>query len=261
MTSPAPPRGDLDTIVAPTWPLLLDFDGPICSIFAGLPAATVAERLRKLFGDHASIPDDVARTADPLAVFAYAATISEDMAARVEAEMTDQELAAVPTAAPTPYVHEVVTACQNSGRSVAVVSNNSARTVHAYLARHSLDDRISVVVARTNHDPALLKPSPHLITQAVDALAAEPGECTLVGDSVSDIQAARLASVYSIGYADEPGKRERFTAAGAGAIIDSLADLALRLRARVANPELLQLSLRLQGRTFGCLIPAVQARV
>ncbi len=74
----------------------------------------------------------------------------------------------------------------------------------------------------------------------MDALDAEPGECTLVGDSVSDIQAARLASVHSIGYANEPGKRESFTAAGAGAIIDSLADLALRLRARVANPVLIR---------------------
>ena len=157
--------------------------------------------------------------------------------------MTDQELAAVATAAPTPYVHDVVTACQNSGRSVSVVSNNSARAVHAYLARHGLDDRISLVVARTSHDPALLKPSPHLITQAVEALDAEPGECTLVGDSVTDVQAARLASVQSIGYANEPGKPERLAAAGAGAIINSLADLALRLRARVADPELLQLSL------------------
>jgi phosphoglycolate phosphatase len=171
-----------------------------------------------------------------LEVFAYAATVSEDLAARVETEMTDQELAAVATAAPTPYVHEVVTACQNSGRSVAVVSNNSSRAVHSYLARHGLDDRISLVVARTDHDPALLKPSPHLITQAIHALNAEPSECTLVGDSVTDVQASRLASVQSIGYANKPGKRERLTAAGPGAIIDSLADLALRLRARAANP-------------------------
>ena len=57
---------------------------------------------------------------------------------------------------------------------------------------------------------------------------------------MTDIQGAHLASVQSIGYANKPGKRERLTAAGAGAIINSLADLALRLRARVANPELLQ---------------------
>jgi phosphoglycolate phosphatase len=239
MTALTPPGSDLDAIVARTRHLLLDFDGPICSIFAGLPPATIADRLRKLLGDSAHLPNQIARTEDPFAVFAYAATISEDLAARVEAEMTDQELAAVPTAAPTPYVHEVVTACQNSGRSIVVVSNNSSQTVHAYLTRHGLDDRISLVIARTNHDPALLKPNPHLIIQAVDALDAEPEECTLVGDSVTDIQAAHLASVHSIGYANEPDKHERFNDAGAGAIINSLADLALRLRARVANPELL----------------------
>jgi len=244
MTASTPPGSDLDTIVSRTRHLLLDFDGPICSIYAGLPAITVADRLRKLFGDHAQLTDEIAHTADPLEVFAYAATLSEDLAARVETEMTGQELVAVATAAPTPYVHEVVTACQNSGRSVAVVSNNSSRAVHSYLARHGLDDRISLVVARINHDPALLKPSPHLIIQAVDALHAEPGECILIGDSVTDIEGARFASVQSIGYADKPGKRERLAAAGAGAIINSLGDLALRLRARAANPELLQLSLR-----------------
>jgi hypothetical protein len=138
-----------------------------------------------------------------------------------------------------------VTACQNSGRSVAVVSNNSAAAVHSYLARHGLDDRIGLVVARTNHDPALLKPNPHLVAEAVNALNAEPGECTLVGDSVSDIEGARLANVQSIGYANKAGKRERLGSAGAGAIINSLADLALRLRARVVDPELLQLPPRI----------------
>jgi phosphoglycolate phosphatase len=255
MTSPTPPGNDLATIVSRTRHLLLDFDGPICSIFAGLPAVTVADRLRKLFGDHAQLPDEITRTADPLEIFAYAATISQDLAARVETEMTDQELAAVVTAAPTPYVHEVVTACQNSDRSVAVVSNNSAAAIHSYLARHGLDDRISLVVARTIHNPGLLKPNPHLITEAVNALNAEPGECTLVGDSVTDIEGARLANVQSIGYANKPGKRERLGSAGAGAIINSLADLALRLRACVANPELLQLSPRLQGRAFGTPAP------
>jgi len=251
MTSPNSAANDLDAMLARTRHLFLDFDGPICSIFAGMPAATVANRLRKAFGDHLQMPDDIASTTDPFAVFAYAATISEDLAAWVETEMTDLELAAVATAAPTPYVHELVTACQYSGRSVAVVSNNSARAVNSYLGLHGLDDRISLVVARTDHDPALLKPSPHLIAQAVDALDAQPGECTLVGDSVTDIQGARLASIHSIGYANEPDKRERLTAAGPGAIINSLADLALRLRARVANPEPLQLSPRPQGRTFG----------
>ena len=101
MTSLIPAANDLDSILAGTRHLLLDFDGPICSIFAGLPAATVADRLRKLFENQAQMPDDIASTPDPFAVFAYAATVSADLAARVETEMTDLELAAVATAAPT----------------------------------------------------------------------------------------------------------------------------------------------------------------
>lgn len=59
-----------------------------------------------------------------------------------------------------------------------------------------------------------------------------------MGDSVTDIQGADLASAQSIGYANKPGKRERLAAAGAGAIINSLAELALRLRARMSDWEL-----------------------
>jgi hypothetical protein len=57
---------------------------------------------------------------------------------------------------------------------------------------------------------------------------------------VTDVEGGRLAGVQNIGYANKPSKRDRLNAAGAGAIINSLADLALRLRARGANPELLR---------------------
>ena len=47
---------------------------------------------------------------------------------------------------------------------------------------------------------------------------------------MTDVQGARLASVHSIGYANEPGKQEWLSEACAGAIINSLADLALKFR-------------------------------
>jgi beta-phosphoglucomutase-like phosphatase (HAD superfamily) len=43
-------------------------------------------------------------------------------------------------------VHAVITSCRDSGRTLTVVSNNSARAVRAYLARHALDGPIGVVV-------------------------------------------------------------------------------------------------------------------
>ena len=82
------------------------------------------------------------------------------------------------------------------------------------------------------NDPALLKPSPHLIQQAITGLGAHSADCVLIGDSTTDIQAARLAGIDSIGYANRPGKRDPLTATGALAIVTSLADLVPVLRAR-----------------------------
>jgi phosphoglycolate phosphatase len=231
MTTADAHAADLGAILARTRYLLIDFDGPICSIYAGLPAPQVAAQLRKLFTGH-QLPDDIRQTGDPIEVFAYAGTVSPDLAARVEAEMTDLEVAATATAKPTPYIHEVLAGCRESGRTVAVVSNNSARAVTTYLQRNGLSDSIRLVVARTSHDPALLKPSPHLIDTAVRALDADSTATALVGDSITDIEGAHRAGISSIGYANKPGKYERMTQAGAGAVITSMADLALWLRAR-----------------------------
>ena len=223
----------LDQIIRRTRCLLLDFDGPICDIFAGHPATAVAEQLRTLITSQGiQLPADITHTTDPIEIFAYSATISPDLAAKVEAEMADQEVAAVPTARPAPYVHEVVTSARESGRTVAVVSNNSERAVRAYLDQHGLDDRIDFVSARTSPDPALLKPDPHLLHQALTELAASPGECVLVGDQPTDMQAARTTGIDSIGYANKPGKTDRLAHAGATTVVTSLAELVLPVRAR-----------------------------
>src|SRR5580692_3891445 len=60
---------------------------------------------------------------------------------------------------------------------------------------------------------ALLKPSPHLIQVAINELDASPVECLLVGDSATDIQAAQLAAVDVIGYANRPGEHDTFATA------------------------------------------------
>jgi HAD superfamily hydrolase (TIGR01662 family) len=146
--------------------------------------------------------------------------------------MTGLEVAAVPTAEPTPGVHAVITSCRDSGRTLTVVSNNSDRAVRAYLTRHALDGQISTVIARSSPDPDLLKPCPHFLQQAITASKADPDTCTLVGDQLTDIDAARQAGTHSIGYANKPGKAEALANADAGAIITSLAPLALALRAR-----------------------------
>jgi beta-phosphoglucomutase-like phosphatase (HAD superfamily) len=223
----------LDAIIARTRWLLIDFDGPICSIFAGLPAPLVADHLRKVVSDlSVPLPDEIERIQDPMKVFAWSASVSPELAERVEAELTSQEVAAVASAEPTPYIHDVLAACSETGRITAVVSNNSERAVQTYLTRHGLADRTGPILARTSNDPTLLKPSPYLIERAVQVLGADSSTTALVGDSVTDIEGSHVAGIASIGYANKPGKYESMKIAGAGAIISTLADLALEARAR-----------------------------
>jgi hypothetical protein len=108
MTSPHDDR--LGEIITATRHLFLDFDGPICSIFAGLKPQTIADRLRDLIISHGiTLRADIEATSDPFDVFIHAASVSPDLGAEVEVAMTDLEVAAVPTAEPTPGVHAVIT--------------------------------------------------------------------------------------------------------------------------------------------------------
>ena len=76
MTSPAANSSDLDAIISRTRHLLLDFDGPICSVFAGLPAAHHRQPAAQAPRRPRPAPGRIARTPDPIEVFTYAATIS-----------------------------------------------------------------------------------------------------------------------------------------------------------------------------------------
>ena len=232
------PFAALDEILRRTRHLLIDFDGPICSLFGGIPTASVADHLRKVTTrQDIQLPPAVANTTDWFEILAFAASISPDLAAAVETELAEIESAAATTAVSTPHAHDAIAACRESGRSVAVVSNNSAVAVRAYLEAHDLAHRVAAVAARTGSDPAILKPSPYLIKQAASALDASPSACAVVGDSPTDIQAAHSAGALSIGYASKLGEHERMTQAGVGAVIDSMADLTLRLRAQATNPK------------------------
>jgi phosphoglycolate phosphatase len=232
MSSGRAPFAALDDILSQTEHLLISFDGPVCSLFAGMAASHIADSLREVFAqDGVRVPSAIEQSGNWLEILSFAASVSHGQAARVESELTAMESAAVTTAVPTPYVHEVLTACRDSARPVAIISNHSAAAVHAYLILHDLYGQIRLTVARTGPDAGVLKPRPDLIELAVNGLGAQPQDCVLVGGSLTEIQAAHAAGVNSIGYARTPRDADDLANAGAGAIIVSMADLALRLRA------------------------------
>lgn len=210
--------------------LLFDFDGPICGIFAGLPAHVIAGHLRDLVAARGvAIAPEVAASGDPFDVLRYAATIDPDLTQTVADELRTMELRAVDVAATTPHTRQVIEAAHQAGRSIAAVSNNSREAVTRYLTSAGLAPMFTRIIGRTDPDPDLLKPNAHLITRAVKELGADPADCVLVGDSLSDIEGARNAGILSVGYANKAGKLERFTAARADAVIRSMGELLPQL--------------------------------
>jgi phosphoglycolate phosphatase len=217
---------ELPELLARTRYLLLDFDGPICAIFAGRsPRDVVLELLALVESEVVDVPEALRSASDPFDVLRFAASVGPEVAARVERAFTSAEVHAVSTAAPTPGAVEVIGAWREAGRHVAVVSNNSRAAVSAYLAAHQIE--ADAVVARTSSDPSLLKPNPHLVTTAIATLHGSKEASVFVGDSVSDVEAAQAAGIDAIGYANKPGKRERLTDAGATFVIDDVRALAV----------------------------------
>jgi beta-phosphoglucomutase-like phosphatase (HAD superfamily) len=74
-----------------------------------------------------------------------------------------------------------------------------------------------------------MKPNPCAVIQAAEQLDVPPAACVLIGDSLTDIQAAHAAEATAIGYANKPRKREAFTEAGAEAITEDMRTIALAL--------------------------------
>jgi beta-phosphoglucomutase-like phosphatase (HAD superfamily) len=122
-----------------------------------------------------------------------------------------------------PYIHEALAACRDSGRSAVVIVPKPPIDEPAYLDAHNLFTQITVIAAS--------------ISDAVNFLEATPSDCLLITSSPADITAARAAGAPCIGYARTPEEAEHQVDAGASTYLYSMADLALRVRARPANQD------------------------
>ncbi|GGP39336.1 HAD family hydrolase [Saccharothrix coeruleofusca] len=198
----------LHALLTSTDTLLLDFDGPICSVFAGMSAQRATDQLRTILKaiGYSDMPPKLLQTEDPFEVLHYAATLGAEQAEHIEVALRAWEVEAITTAVPTPGAHILMRVWHETGGKLAVVSNNSDSAVRAYLDHWNLHTLVDVVSARTKADPSVLKPAHFLVTQALNTLEMQPDKAVMLGDSVSDILAAKRSGVRSIGYANKNGK-------------------------------------------------------
>ncbi|MFA3876723.1 HAD family hydrolase [Streptomyces sp. MMCC 100] len=207
--------------------VLWDFDGPVCRLFAGHPADRVAGELvawLEGMGFKDLLPQEEQSHPDPMVLLGAVNRRHRrsDLVAEFEERLTREELRAVPTAWPTPYADPLIRTWTALGTGLAITTNNSPRVVSRYLATRGLLDCFAPHIYGRTRDPHLLKPDPHHLNRALDAMSAAPGQALMLGDSPADAAAARRAGVPFLGYARNGRKEEQLRSAGEEVLVHSL---------------------------------------
>jgi HAD superfamily hydrolase (TIGR01509 family) len=211
-------------LVAAADAVLLDFDGPICAVFAAYRAHEVSEEIMRRVAD-AGIRLRPSDPNDPISVLRATAGTDAQIIAVVQDALVTEEAKALGRTEPHPGIPELVVELRKSGHRLAIVTNNGAGPVSDFIEHHGLADHIETVIGRDPVHPELLKPSPHSLKMALAQLDLRPSAAIFIGDSISDVQAGHAADLRVIGLANKPGKHQRLRDAGADAIITVMGDL------------------------------------
>ncbi|MEV0241974.1 HAD family hydrolase [Streptomyces sp. NPDC050674] len=216
--------------------VLWDFDGPICRLFAGHSAEQVASDLVSWLesrGLHGLLTDTERESMDPHRVLRAVDRRhpGSDLVAELEERLTQEELRAAASAMPTAYADPLIRTWTALGSRLAITTNNSPRVVRTYLAGRGLVGCFAPHIYGRTRELRRLKPDPHCLNQALDALGAAPGDALMIGDTPSDREAAGRAGVPFLGYARNGRKAKLLRVAGADVVLDSLEPLLRLLRA------------------------------
>lgn len=206
--------------------VLLDFDGPLTRLLPGEEFRRVtAGALDVALSLGVALDDELAHEGDHVQLLRLLDARDPQAARAAEAWCTAQEVAAAAEARPVRAAEAFVAECRRRGAAVAVVTNNAPRSITEVLAHGGPLLAALPVYGREPGALERLKPAPHqLLTAAQDAGVA-PAEAVMIGDSASDVQAARAATMPCIGLSDDPQRRRALLAAGARAAATDLGAL------------------------------------
>jgi phosphoglycolate phosphatase-like HAD superfamily hydrolase len=207
--------------------VLFNFDGPICRLFAGHSAETVAADLAGWLesqGLHGLLTKSELRTLDPHVVLRAVDRRHprSDLVAELEERLTQEELRATATALPTAYADPLIRTWTAVGSRLAITTNNSPRVVRTYLESRGLMSCFTPHIYGRTQDLHRLKPDPYCLNRALNAMAVPPQEALMVGNTPSDLEASQQAAVPFLGYARNETVLKRLRDAHADVVVESL---------------------------------------
>lgn len=217
--------------------VLWDFDGPICRLFAGHSAERVATDLVEWLegrGLHGLLTAEERESLDPHIVLRAVDRRhpGSDLVAELEERLTKEELRATSSAMPTAYADPLIRTWTAVGSRLAITTNNSPRVVRTYLNSRGLLSCFSPHIYGRTQDLHHLKPDPHCLNRALNAMGAAPSAALMIGDTPSDLLAANSAGVPFLGYARNARKEKLLREAGATTVVDSLWPVLTLVRAQ-----------------------------
>ncbi|MDO0934251.1 HAD hydrolase-like protein [Streptomyces sp. DG2A-72] len=234
---------ELRELVAGTRHVLFDFDGPICRLFARYPAVNIARAQVQWLVDRGRdslLTEEERFSPDPHGVLSTLAARhpGTDLIIELEEHLTQHELRAARGAWPTEYADPLIHTWVAVGARLAIVTNNSARTVAKYLEDRGLHSCFAPHVYGRTQQLHLLKPHPATLKSALLAMGAASEFSLMIGDSDSDYTAARAVGVRFLGYASSAKAVRKMRHAGVPErdILGSLEPLLDAVRAVKQHP-------------------------
>jgi len=218
---------DLREVITRARVVLWDFDGPICRLFAGHSAERVAEGLVEWLegrGLHGLLTEQERDSLDPHVVLRAVDRRhpGSDLVAELEERLTQEELRAAESARPTAWADPLIRTWTAVGARLAVTTNNSPRVVSKYLEGRGLTGCFAPHLYGRTQDLHRLKPDPHCLKRALNAMGSAPVAALMIGDTPSDFLAARAAGVPFLGYARNERKEKLLRGVGATTVVNSL---------------------------------------
>lgn len=203
--------------------VVLDFDGPMCDVFAAMPAPDVARELaafaKEVWFEHGdSLEGQLPDTDDPFEVLRAATSKSAVKAGHVSVRLRQLETKAIEAAPATAGLFEFLSLALGRGQIIAVASNNSVGAIKRWLEIHDLGGQFSYIAGRKVRSDQL-KPDPFVLQEALAALDRRADRCVFIGDSLSDLEAARAVPMPFVAFADKPQKPARFREKGSELVI------------------------------------------
>ncbi|MEX2684739.1 MAG: HAD family hydrolase [Candidatus Sigynarchaeota archaeon] len=156
-------------------------------------------------------------------------TNDKEFIARVTKRKAGYFIEQIPHMALFPGTRDLLVELKARGMKTCIASSSSNIAIASVIDGLGLSGLVDAFVGL--EDITNGKPDPEMIFKSCDRLGLTPASCIVVGDTEYDIKAGNAAGCFTIGVLTGNFTAERLAAAGAGAVVPSVASLFALIKA------------------------------